>query len=81
MSNRVSETFARPVRTGLFFGFAETYVQFHEAFFNEFTEAQHVALLGMLTLVTNVVVVAIENRAGKALLRDVPPTTVEVVSE
>lgn len=78
--NKISEVINRPVRTGVFFGAAETYVQFHEAFIKDLNEGQHVALLGMLTLVLNFVVVAIENKTEKALLRNVPPTKAPVVS-
>jgi hypothetical protein len=79
MSNTVSQTVARPVRTGTQLGAAEVIVQFVEAFLKDLNEAQHVAALGMLTLILGIVQILVENRTGKAFMRTLPPVDAPVV--
>jgi hypothetical protein len=77
--SKVSEALARPTRTGTQFGAAEILVQFVEAFLRDLNEAQHVALVGVLTLVVGTIQVLIENKTGVGFLRQVPPTEVPVI--
>lgn len=77
----VSQSVARPVRTGTQLGAAEVIVQVVEAFFVDLNEAQHVALLAALTLATGILQVMVENGLGKGFLRQVPGPEVDVVEE
>lgn len=70
----ISQAVARPVRTGAQLSVAEVSIQVVEAFFYDLNEAQHIALLGALTIIYGVLQVLIENKAGKAVLRYIPPT-------
>lgn len=75
----VNDGIARVTRTGVFAGTAEIVIQFIEAFIKDLNEAQHVAALGMLTLIINALVVIYEHSKTKGLfLRDLPPTRTTV---
>lgn len=78
----VNDGAARVGRTAVFGTSAEVIIQFIEAFIKDFNEAQHVAALGMLTLVINTAVVGYEHVRDKGLfLRSVPPRNAAVTGE
>lgn len=76
----VNQAVARPLRTAGQGTVAEITIQVIEAFFYDLNEAQHVALLGALTIAYGVIQVLIENKTGKAVLRYIPPTDAPVIS-
>lgn len=79
MAGSVNDGAARVARTGVFGGVAEIIIQFIEAFFTDLNEAQHVAALGMLTLVINGLVVIFEHLKQRGLfLRNVPTPDVAI---
>lgn len=75
----VSQSVARPVRTGAQLSVAEVIVQVVEAFITDLNEAQHVAALGALTLLVGFVQLLVENGVGKGFLRQVPGPDVKAV--
>ena len=79
----VSQSVARPVRTGVQFLSAAVVVEFVDSFFLDFTDRQYAALVGLLTMVIGYVQVVVENRAGKAFLREPEPPArpVDVVED
>lgn len=79
MLGTVNDGVARVSRTGIFGGTAEIIIQFIEAFIKDLNEAQHVAALGMLTLLINGIVVLVEHVKQRGLfMRNVPPNEAEV---
>lgn len=80
MSSRVSTTVAAPVRTAAQLGVGYVLVEFVAAFFApDWSERQYLAALGLATLVVTALQHLVENRTGRAVLRDVPPTTAPLV--
>lgn len=77
---RVPTALARPARTagqgGLGFAVMAVIQSFHP-----FTPEQYGALTLLLTIVFGWVQVVVENRLGKAVLRDVPSRTAPLVDE
>lgn len=76
----VNQAVARPLRTAGQGTVAEITIQMIEAFWVDLNEAQHVALLGALTIAYGILQVLIENKSGKAILRHIPPMTAPVTS-
>lgn len=79
-TQRVSETLARPARTGGQLGIAYAIMAAVQSF-HHFTPEQFGALLGLLGLVVGAVQVAVENKLGVALLRTVAPKSTPIVDE
>lgn len=75
---RVSETIARPARTGPQAVVAFATVEFIDSFVRDLTEKQYGAAVGLLVLILAGVQVMIENGVGKAIFRAVPPKHVPV---
>lgn len=76
----VSEVVARPVRTALQLG-AGTGIAAAVDAFHDLTGEQQTAVAFVVTLVLSMVQAAVENKTGKALLRNVPPRDVPVVDD
>lgn len=68
----MSDALRRGIRGGLQLSVAEIFVQFIEAFMMELTEAQHVALLGMLTLLFTIIQNALEDKGSIPALLKAP---------
>lgn len=80
--SRVSTAVAAPIRTGAQLGVGAALVEFYAAFWAaDWSNRQYLAALGFATLVVTCVQHLIENRTGRAILRDVPPTTAPVVED
>lgn len=79
---RVSEAVARPVRGVGQGGAGWAVIEVVEAFhIYEFDERQSIISIIILTALVSFLQNTIENRLGKGLLRNVPPTTVPVVDD
>jgi hypothetical protein len=78
-TSNISEAIARPVRTAGQLASSAVVVEFIDSFAYDLNEKQYAAAIAFLALVVGWVQVLIENRRGKALLRQVPPTTAPVV--
>lgn len=79
MGKRVSEAVARPVRTAGQLVPAVVIVDVVDAFVTDLDERQYGVAVAALTLLISWVQTVVENHYGRALLRQVPPTTVPVV--
>lgn len=75
----VSEVLARPVRTAVQGTPAWIITEMVDAFLVDLTDRQYGILVLFLTMVFSFVQTAIENKTGKGLLRNVPPTEAPVV--
>ncbi len=78
----VSQSVARPLRTGVQLLSAGVVVEFVDAFFYDFTDRQYAAAVALVTMLLGFLQVLVEDRAGKAFLREPSPpeqpvTTVE----
>lgn len=80
MTRRVPTALARPARTagqgGLGYALMAAIQSFHH-----FTPEQYGALLLLFTIIFGWVQVTVENRLGKAILRDVPSRTAPLTDE
>ena len=79
----VSQSVARPIRTGVQLLSATVIVEFVDAFFLDFTDRQYMAAAGLLTMLIGFVQVKVEDSTGKAFLRQPSPPAgpVDVVEE
>lgn len=73
--HRASAAITRPTRTAIQATPALVLTEFVDAFLYDLNEPQYGALVGLLTVVISWAQTLTENRLGKGLLRDVPPTT------
>lgn len=79
---RVSTAVSAPIRTGAQLGAGAVLVEFYAAFWAaDWSNRQYLAALAFATLLVTAVQHLIENRTGKAVLRDVPPTTAPLVED
>lgn len=72
---RASAAITRPARTAIQAAPAYVVTEFVDAFLWDMDDRQYAAAAILLTLVFGWAQVLTENRLGKGLLRDVPPTT------
>lgn len=77
---RVSEVVARPTRTAFQLTPAGVLTAWFDSF-HHLTKDQFFWTAAGLTLVIGVIQTAVENAAGRGLLRQVPPTTAPVVDD
>ncbi len=78
---RVSDTFARPIRTAPQGGLAWVLTEFADAFFYNFDDRQYGILVVLLTILVSFIQTTVENGIGKAFLRSIPPAIVPVVDD
>lgn len=72
---RASAAITRPARTAIQATPAFAVTEFVDAFLYDMTDRQYGAAVVLLTLVIGWAQTLVENRTGRGLLRDVPPTT------
>lgn len=81
MSGTVTESVARPVRTAVQMTPAGIIVELVDSTFWDMNERQYASIFAGLTLVLGFIQAFVENRTGKAFLRNVPPTDAPVVDQ
>lgn len=69
---QVSDKVARPVRGGAQAVVAFAIVEFWDSFFQDLTEKQYGAAVGLLVIILSFTQVLVENWTGKAFLRRIP---------
>lgn len=79
--SKVIDAVARPVRTGVQTGASFVIVELVDAFFYDMDDRQYGALVAALTLGLAFAQNFLENYTGKALLKEMPPKSVNVVEE
>ncbi len=77
----ISDAVARPVRTATQGGLGWLIVEFIDAFLWNMDERQYGAAVALLTVIISWVQTQVENRAGTAFLREMPPREVDVVEK
>lgn len=77
----VSEIVARPVRTALQLGLVAGAVEFVDSAVYDMSDRTYTASIALGTILLSLIQASVENKTGKALLRQVPPRDVPVVED
>jgi hypothetical protein len=80
MSN-ISDAVARPIRTAAQGGTGWLIVEFIDAFFYDLTDRQYGIAVALATVLLSWIQNLLEDKAGTALLRDIPAREVDVVEK